>query len=260
METKEIIAVFLSDFFLNKDTKICYITSSTSSVQDCNVLSKNRVHTIDLRDNFSPLAPFLQILKILSPSKEQIEQCVYPSLIPAFSGYIQDEKVLPRYDDFIIPQTFYEKQQCKNSICKLLQILPQETFLIQNCQFLNTESIQIIKSLENANINSKIIFSFNINETNISKRRLSEFFNEIHQKDNFLEIFDGFSTGCIQQKKELPLVFEFFDDFIQTIKNIRAFRAIDQQLTLNKRILNEINSFHITPLQQRQLLFEVALN
>ena len=261
METKDIISVFLSDFFLNKDEKICYITSSTSSIQDCNILSEKQVYTIDLRDNFSPLAPFLQILKILSPSKEQIEQFVYPALIPAFSGYIQNEKVLPRYDDFIIAQTFYEKQQCKNSICKLLQILPPKNFLIQNCQFLNTEAIQIIKSLENANINSKIIFSFNINETNISKRRLSEFFNEIHQKDNFLEIFDGFaSTGLTQPKKELPLVFEFFDDFIQTIKNIRAFRAIDQQITINKRILNEINSFHITPLQQRQLLFEVALN
>ena len=167
METKDIISVFLSDFFLNKDEKICYITSSTSSIQDCNILSEKQVYTIDLRDNFSPLAPFLQILKILSPSKEQIEQFVYPALIPAFSGYIQNEKVLPRYDDFIIAQTFYEKQQCKNSICKLLQILPKKNFLIQNCQFLNTEAIQIIKSLENANINSKIIFSFNINETNI---------------------------------------------------------------------------------------------
>ena len=152
METKDIISVFLSDFFLNKDEKICYITSSTSSIQDCKILSEKQVYTIDLRDNFSPLVPFLQILKILSPSKEQIEQFVYPALIPAFSGYIQNEKVLPRYDDFIIAQTFYEKQQCKNSICKLLQILPPKNFLIQNCQFLNTEAIQIIKSLENAKV------------------------------------------------------------------------------------------------------------
>ena len=56
METKDIISVFLSDFFLNKDEKICYITSSTSSIQDCKILSEKQVYTIDLRDNFSPLS------------------------------------------------------------------------------------------------------------------------------------------------------------------------------------------------------------
>lgn len=260
MESNKILSEFLKVFLNDKKEKVCFVNSYIDCFKDNELLKNCDIFVIDLKDNYSPLAPFLQILQALEPSENQLNENVFPLFLPAFSGYLNNGKVIIRKDDIILGQTFYEIKECRESIIKLIEILKAKKFLILNSQHLSVEAIEIIEELEKSKTKSKFIFSFDITETLTTSKRLTKLFTRIQDKKSYLEIVGDFKIESAKNNKNLSEVFKNFDDLVTVIRNIRAFRAIDQQLSLNNRIIKEINSYQITKKQYRTLIYGIALS
>ena len=259
MQSENIIADFLENFFSNDSENVCYVTAAFEFFENIEILKENNVFVIDLKDNYSPLAPFLQILKHLSPSKECLGQNVFPIFLPAFLGYITEEKVPLRTDDIILKQTFYEVQECRSSVLKLLLNLPSKNFLILNSQFLCEESIKIIEEIEKSSVKSKFIFSFDAFQISSVKDSLAVFVEKIQNQNNYIQVIDNIKKSD-SEPKSLKKIYKNFSSFLICLQNIRAFRSLDQQLKLNHRIIKRMNSYKFSKEQYQQLVYEIAMN
>ena len=115
--------------FLQKDSNILHVAVNNSKVNTISDEIKLDTLITDLFDTnifYSPIAPFLSILKQTKLSEDDIIQNTYLPQRPLFLSYLQNGTVPERRDVLILKEIHYEKKRCFQTITNLLEKIPNK--------------------------------------------------------------------------------------------------------------------------------------
>lgn len=259
MEFLELVQSFVTDFLNENSAQVRFISLPASKMDSFPSLIKENKTVIDLKDNWKPIKPFMEILSHEKISRDRLEQVVYHPQQRTFESFIKNGKANERNDMIIAEEIFYEKKRIKDSIVELLTNDCKGLYIVLNAQKMCEESITILKILENYKLSGKIIFCFDSVKVETEGKLMSEFYEEISNHKNFFD----FSTAKDTESTDYSVSeFEEFQytDVINTLRDNRLFLSWEQGIKLATYYSQNINNFDIDNFERRGLLMEIGLN
>jgi len=258
--------------FVNNCTPVSLLALNSdlmSSVQD--ILKENfdelneDLEIIDLRNNLTPLQPFIEIINNQRPSTHLIDEIVYSLHRNTFNSYIENQVVSERYDVIQESEIKYEKKRFCTEIIKLLSATVDKNYLILNSQLLYKESLEILNSLTESDFSKKFIFAFDVTASESSSKDTIQYIQEISSKEFFLSIADiDFENPVLEITKKQNINQIDYDNFdfetiLNALRNSRLFLANRQNIKLSEVAENYIHNTNLTETQKKQLFLEIGL-
>ncbi|MBQ1198390.1 MAG: hypothetical protein IIX47_07320, partial [Spirochaetaceae bacterium] len=186
-ELNNIVTEFIND----SNDVVRYLSLNAKSMKMFSIYEKNDWIIVDLKNpkiRFSPIAPFMDVLKSQELTKEKVEPYTYSLQNESFVSYFTKGKTEFRQDVIIMEELFYEKKRCIQTVLELIENYITKPIIILNSQELKEESISLIKLLENnKNLKSKFLFCFNFLEAGFDYES-NTFFSEISEKNNYFDL------------------------------------------------------------------------
>lgn len=252
MTSKEILDSFVKDFISRKDESVCYIYYPTELARQCLESQKNQIKDYDLRDPFSPMPPFFNIIREENPSEELISKYAYSLHRESFISYFKTGVVVDRKDMVITEEIKYEKQEFYKTMMALIRELCTGIYVIYNAQWLCKEALDIIEKIEAENLSSKFILIFDSTVVRFDKTFISEFIERKQLGQNFLNIYthqvvpsSGKTLSRIPKTKEI----------INSIRNAAAFLLTSNLEQLCEKIEKYGDKLKISERQRRELSY-----
>lgn len=251
--------------FLQKDSNILHVAVNNSKVNTISDEIKLDTLITDLFDTnifYSPIAPFLSILKQTKLSEDDIIQNTYLPQRPLFLSYLQNGTVPERRDVLILKEIHYEKKRCFQTITNLLEKIPNKYLLILNAQNLGNEAIEFIDYYNQTKHTKKIIFIYSLEGLAIATSR-NQFFANIEESDDYYVIESEVTNSAKEVSSEEQFIVKLpnkvnSEFFIHTFQNARAFFSFNEGNTLEKFFTNSSTLLQFTPVEQSILYYERA--
>lgn len=247
---------FLLDFVSNCQNT-CYITTDSDTMNQIPSILGESYCLIDLKDDYSPLRPFMELLRFYNPPFKMLQSQVYPLQLETFATYIHDGIAKEREDIVLDHEINYEKKQIKNTLVSLIEKLNGDNnYIFLNSQFMNMDSLEIVTEVEKSAHKGKFIFCFDSENPYTAKKTVMTFLKDISQNHNYL-------TGFKLEKKygkDLSEDFSFtYESLIMALRNARLFLDLKQAAFLADKALEILETQkNYSPLA-RELKLEVAL-
>ncbi len=247
---------FLLDFVSNcKNT--CYITSDYDTMNQIPQILGESYCVIDLKDDYSPLKPFMELLRFYNPPFKMLEKEVYPLQLETFATYIHDGLAKERQDIVLSHEINYEKNKTKAAVVSLIEKLNGDNnYIFLNSQFMNEDSLDIVTEVEKSNHKGKFIFCFDSENSYTAKKTIMTFLREISQNHNYLSEFKLEKLFG----KDLSDDFTFnFQSLIVALRNSRLLLDLKQAKLLANWALDIIEQHKSYSPLERELKAETAL-
>lgn len=162
-------ANFVHFHAINGNTLTYYIENAVNNLEGDFSFLRFQLSQSDIK---GPYAPFMnlisQFVKTRSINISELLQKadVYPLHRPIFESYFNNT-IFNRNDEIIFDELFYETEQIRESIAKLISELSRITPLIiavADVQYGNNSDLLFIQSLKNLLVKGKVLFIFSYNK------------------------------------------------------------------------------------------------
>ena len=90
MDSKELLSSITQSFYADKKEHITFLSISDGLMELYHQMLDTDVITVDLRDNDTPLAPFLNILNNVKPTKKELEKNCYALQYDTFVSFLKN--------------------------------------------------------------------------------------------------------------------------------------------------------------------------
>ncbi|WP_081773642.1 GGDEF domain-containing protein [Treponema sp. C6A8] len=247
---------FLIDFISNcKNT--CYITSDSSTMGQIPKILGQDYCVINLLNDYSPLKPFLELLRFYNPPFRTLESCVYPPQLETFATYIHNGTATERQDLILEDEFSYEKSLIKNAIIKLIEDQNDGTnYIFLNAQQMNEDSLEIVRELESKEINGKFIFCFDSSDPLTARKTVMNFLKKVERGSHALCDFKLEKQYGKDLEDAVPELSP--EDLINALRNARLFLDVKTVLGLAAEGLEQLAKATSVK-QERELALEISL-
>ncbi|MGP1458245.1 MAG: GGDEF domain-containing protein [Treponema sp.] len=260
MNPDDIFGAILSDFLNNKNEHFLFLLTPAELAGEASRRFFKNTDVIDLKNNYAPLKPFLQILSLYPPQTLGIPEFVYPLQRDSFESYFKTGEAAERKDVVIwTEETYYEVMRLKNAVAGMIARSVSSSFVVLNAQKLGKEAVDIIGLLEQSDFKGKLIFCFDMLCTAEAPDYIGAFLQKIGMNANYFEITGAkaLSAAPIPPAKDaLP----DFETLYRSIKNCRTFLVLSEACALAKRIDDSAAFRNFPAEQKRRLSMEMGLS
>ena len=260
MNSDDIFGSILSDFLNNKNEHFLFLLTPAELAGSASAQFFQNTGIIDLKNNYTPLKPFLQILSAYPPQSLGIPDFVYPLQRDSFESYFKSGEAAERKDVVIwTEETYYEVMRLKNAVAGMFARSVSGSFIVLNAQELGQEAVDIIALLERSDFTGKVIFCFDTLSTAEAPDYISAFLQKISMNANYFEI----TGNAVLPETRLPSVKAPLPDYAtlyRCIKNCRTFLVLSEACALAKRIDDSAAFRNFSPEQKRCLSMEMGLS
>lgn len=253
-----ILKSIAEDFIKQKENHILYLSLSTDSMEKVSAfLNKNKI-VLDLKNNYEPLKPYMEIVKEKNPSEKIIEENTYSLQRQMFKNYFSNGYCGKRNDALLLEEIFYESKRCKESVIALTEKLIDDIVIIFNAQEMGKESIEITKALEKSNLfKGKIIFCFNYFSLSDASIEINEWLEEIYNYKNFFEILNAGEEKSSDSKEEITSL-PSFNFLLHAMENAVQFTSFSQGKSISNFITANLDNLLLTSEETTLLYLEMA--
>lgn len=260
MVSTDIYTSFIKTFFESYSEHVCYASFPKNSLKKLLCTLDKDVIVIDMQSDLTPLKPFMEIISRFKPSESLIEEKAYSLQKSTFLSYIKYGVAVERDDILVSIETYYEKFRIRKTVLELLKNIHNAKFVILNTQLISREAIDIMKELENIDMDSKFVFCFDTQSMETSSEAVTEFFSSLNNKKNFFAITELEYDSLINESENMINRENMdFDNLLNSLRNNRMFLSLEQACELSDWIASDINSFGYNSFQNRYLYMEMAL-
>lgn len=258
MSSKELLKSILNDFFQSSEHSISYISLTERLMGDIKAVLDDDIVVIDLKDNFEPLKPFLEIVKAEKPEKKLLEKLVYKAQSETFKSYFKKGVVSERKDLILYDEVFYEKIRIREAVLGLLQKYAVKKFVVLNAHLMSEEAIQVLRELENVKITGKIAFLFNGLRLEEYPEYIREFAQNFTGKLNYYTIDseEDFEDKFFPKKERLRIE---YNDLKKTLRNQRLFLDLSSAYNIVKRIETDSVLRNYEKHESREIYMEMGM-
>ena len=261
MAPNDILSSVIDNFLNNTEEHFLFLALPAAEMNKISEKSSRITECIDLRGNYTPLKPFLQILSKHKPSKKSISAHTYVLQKPSLESYFATGLASERKDIIIwTEETYYEIKRFKQTIAGLMKKYVSENILILNAQEMGTEAVGVMEMLaERSGFKGKFIFCFDTLSLEESPRYINELIQKISMNSNYFEITnpdEDSESKYIGIKDSLP----DFETIYRCLKNCRIFLVLSQACALAKRIESSLKTRSFSVEQKRKLYMEMGLS
>ncbi|MEE0879626.1 MAG: GGDEF domain-containing protein [Treponemataceae bacterium] len=261
-ELNNIVTEFIND----SNDVVRYLSLNAKSMKMFSIYEKNDWIIVDLKNpkiRFSPIAPFMDVLKSQELTKEKVEPYTYSLQNESFVSYFTKGKTEFRQDVIIMEELFYEKKRCIQTVLELIENYITKPIIILNSQELKEESISLIKLLENnKNLKSKFLFCFNFLEAGFDYES-NTFFSEISEKNNYFDLSNVENSydetvldNPILVRKSYIVPFETLYNFFTDSIN---FLSLTGGIAVAEKYLKDAISYNYSVPQIRKIYLLISL-
>ena len=261
-ELNNIVTEFIND----SNDVVRYLSLNAKSMKMFSIYEKNDWIIVDLKNpkiRFSPIAPFMDVLKSQELTKEKVEPYTYSLQNESFVSYFTKGKTEFRQDVIIMEELFYEKKRCIQTVLELIENYMTKPIIILNSQELKEESISLIKLLENnKNLKSKFLFCFNFLEAGFDYES-NTFFSEISEKNNYFDLSNVENSydetvldNPILVRKSYIVPFETLYNFFTDSIN---FLSLTGGIAVAEKYLKDAISYNYSVPQIRKIYLLISL-
>ena len=258
----------INNFIQKTAETVCYLNVSELVMKSIAYWDSDEFKIIDLKNERSPLKPFLLLLRYCNPTEEDIDENVYTLHRQFFKEYLKEGQCHDRHDIVIEQEYYYEKQRISRSIVNLLEKLNTQKYIFLNCQYMLKESLDIVLELEKSTAKGKFVFCFDSINSNLFSEYSQNFIEKISHQRNFLNIpisEDELQDSCIQkdvnERFQQLVPFSGMNDFntiFNTLRNYRLFLSFEESKMMNLWMVENLQSLSFPMPQKRKLYLEMA--
>lgn len=252
------------DFLDNSSESFYYLSLNPIIMNKVSSFFNDDYIVVDLERTdvkFSPIAPFMSILKSCNLTQKDIEPYTYSLQKESFVSYFINGKTEFRKDIIIMEELFYEKKRCLKTVSDLFTNYISKPIIILNAQNLKEEAIKLIKSLnEEGSYKNKFLLCFDFISYNIDVDS-NPFFTEVTDSHNYLD-FSNFdmdvedsNTKLIPKQKEIT-DFETLQIFFRDCLN---FLSLENAIVIAEDFLKNTINYMFTIPQTRKLYLQISL-
>ncbi len=247
----------ISQDFLQNSENLLYLSFPQKMMANIEqFFGVQKENVMDLKDELSPLKPFLKIIQKNQPKKEDIQSETYKIQEQIFLDYLIENKLSDRKDMVILNEIDFEKKSIKKTVISLFKKMISGVWIIKNAQNLSLEAINILKDLAKEKLNSKIVFCFDNSKIENSSQNVIEFVDFISRNSNFYEINDDEEQFLSVQEKSSQIDFQTLYNYL---KSCRLFLDLTQGVEISKWINSNIENLDISSRKKRYLFLEMAI-
>lgn len=244
------------DDFLNSEDKVCYLSLQDSVRRE--VFCDMDFTVIDLADNHSPLAPFLDIVSNPLPSEAELREILNPAHFEIFSSYFKNGLADERFD--IIPEDSmnYEWKLFGEETISLMTHFCKGKFLILNSQYMSFEASSFFKGIEKIPFEGKLIFCFNYDSFESESVLSSDILEYVKTKKNFLQYYED--SLPVNPVLRTPVKSLDFKTIYTMLRNCRMFLLYHTSSKIVNELTVCIDELFLDESQKGILTYEIALS
>lgn len=235
MNSQDLIKSIVDNFYNDDKLNVTYLCLSENLMKKC-VSKDSDLLEIDLCDEKTPLAPFLNILAKSKIPDELLKKSAYELQYETFKSFFADGFAKNRNDSMILEEIDYEKIRMRETIITLLKKCFGGKAMVYNAQLMSDDALKILLQLENSDLKGKFIFCFNNLDMEKKSATMKNFFQKINKQNNYysinsLEDFSEEEFGLKSEAKEID-----FQKIYRELKSYRIFLDIEKAYEVVKEI------------------------
>lgn len=257
MDSKELLSSITQSFYEDKQEFITYLSISDALMETFYQILDTDVFTVDLRDDSTPLSPFLKIINSLKPTKNELKKYCYELQYETFVSFLKNGTPDERKDPFIVEEVDYEKQRFSKTIIDLLKNFCKEKIVVFNAQLMSNDALKILQQLETSGCSGKFIFCFNSMEMEKLSPEMKDYVHLISTSRNYYSI---------NSKEDLTSTYKSGADNVYTYEVLkRRLKSFRMFLDLSKgcQLVKEIDASNILldfdNMEAREIYWEMGL-
>ena len=222
MNSQDLIKSIVDNFYNDDKLNVTYLCLSENLMKKC-VSKDSDLLEIDLCDEKTPLAPFLNILAKSKIPDELLKKSAYELQYETFKSFFADGFAKNRNDSMILEEIDYEKIRMRETIITLLKKCFGGKAMVYNAQLMSDDALKILLQLENSDLKGKFIFCFNNLDMEKKSATMKNFFQKINKQNNYysinsLEDFSEEEFGLKSEAKEI--------DFQKIYRELKSYRIL----------------------------------
>lgn len=235
MNSQDLIKSIVDNFYDDDKLNVTYLCLSENLMKKC-VSKDSDLFEIDLCDEKTPLAPFLNILAKSKIPDELLKKSAYELQYETFKFFFADGFAKNRNDSMILEEIDYEKIRMRETIIALLKKCFSGKVVVYNSQLMSDDALKILLQLENSDLKGKFIFCFNNLDMEKKSAAMKNFFQKINKQNNYysinsLEDFSEEEFGIKTEETEID-----FQKIYRELKSYRIFLDIEKAYEVVKEI------------------------
>ena len=255
----------IDDFFeLSKDS-IRYLALNKNSMQIFPSLIKQDCIVVDLLNpqvKFSPISPFMSILKEQNLSREQIHPYTYSLQESCFASYFETGDSGFRNDMIIIEELFYEKKRCLQTVFDLVSKYISKPIVILNAQEIKQESISLLDFFNSEQSKNKILLCFDFSENDFDYESNS-FFTDVMDNSNYYDFsnlyFDIADNKSLIKKTTSKDYILSYNELYPFLNNCINFLSLESGISVAESYLKNSVEYMFSIPQTRKIYLQIAL-
>lgn len=238
MDSREILLSIVENFFESDNQNLIYLSLSERLIEQLKEILTDEICVIDLEKDYTPLKPFLEIVRSAKPDKKIVDDASYSLQRDTFRMYFKKGYAEERNDIIVREEINYEKNRIRNTVVELLKRYLKGKFFILNAQLLSEESLAILKQFEKTDFEGKIAFCFNGLKIEDSAPFMREFVQSISNKPVYYSIDTSadIEETVVQKKSFFKMEYK---ELLHTLTSYAQFLALGEGFTLIKKIEND---------------------
>ncbi len=258
MDSKEILLSIVESFFESNAQNLIYLSLSERLINQLKEILEEDVSIIDLQSEYSPLKPFLKIIKDKNPDKNVVDNATYSLQRETFHSYFQNGYAEERNDIIVREEINYEKNRIRETVIELLKKYVSGKYFILNAQLLSEEALEILRGFEKSDFNGKFAFCFNGLKIEDTEEFMREFVHEVANKPTYYSIdtTEDFEESIVQKK-------QFFNmDYIElkhVLSSYNQFLALGEGSAIIKKIESDATLRSYEKDETRRIYYEMGL-
>lgn len=235
MDSKDILKSITENFFTDEKQTLMYLSLSERLMDLVKDLFGDDISIIDLKDDFTPLKPFVQIIASKKPDLEFVSNVTYSLQRNVFLSYFKNGYVEGRNDLVVREEIYYEKKRIRESIIELFKKYLKGKYVILNAQLLSEEAVEIIKEIKWTDLEGQVVFCFNGIKLEESPEFIREYAQSISNNTNYYSInsAEDFEAHVISKKDRLRMGYK---KLFQVLRSYKDFLALSEGQKLIKQI------------------------
>lgn len=188
MDSKELLKSITQSFYEDDKEFITYLSLSQFLMNSYrNILDEDTI-IVDLKEEETPLAPFLQIINQYKPAKNIIKNNTYVLQSETFESFFKNGFAEERHDPVIFEEIDYERIRIREAVIALLKKYSSKKVVVFNTQLISIDALRILKEFETQVESGKFIFCFNSLEMDNLPVEIRSFAHAVVNRSNYYSI------------------------------------------------------------------------
>ncbi len=252
----------VNDFFYFSKENVRYLALNKNSMQVFLSHLKQDCIVVDLLNpqvKFSPLSPFMYVLKEQNLTSENINPYVYSLQKEGFVSYFEKGKTEFRKDVIVMEELFYEKKRCLQTVFDLTTNYVSKPIVVLNAQAMKDESISLIKIFNSKETKNKILLCFNFSDNNFDYEA-NPFFTDITEQSNYYDVSNfNLQTEKKQNQSDIEKKSVSFEIFYSFFTDCINFLSLGSAISIAEYYLKNQIEFMFSVPQTRKIYLQIAL-